>query len=637
MPTMVRSPGLWLALLPLLLLVGCQGKILVIDWNLLPVFFIVENPVTPEKARTLAGALGLDPNGSYIADDGAIRFLDPTRFQTLPMRPAASAASNEDDQPTVAEAFDFDAIAALRPFDPGLAEERARAALRAAGLDPDSGTVTVTHARFEAVRRDGTPVADIAIDTQVIFDAVTPNDFPLRGPGADIKIAFDADGVVTQIVYARRILAEGERVKVLSQRAATRLAAARVLDVEPQRIQLRGACATAPASGVLQPLCLQAETVYYAPPLEDEPEQLVPHYVFQGSLAVEGRTVPIRNLVVPAVEAVPQVQLDVTVDGVRVQAESRASGGTPPYAYTWVASNTPLPPGLDGPSIGFLSAPREGELGETLSVIVTDANGLRSWTSRSLPPAPAALPSAAPAPTPAAAPTPQQADAGVEAGIEWIGLTQGLPGSAANTRGFAAALQRAEVPLTFDHGELAAFERDFIDVERGGSDRDRVDGVDFVFYTGHATGSGFTFESPREGRFLFYDEARWGDGDLEWLLIAACGPLQEEEASLPWWRRWGPAFDGLHLLLGYANITYDNEREGRLFGEGILEQNLKLRQAWAATATDVQTATEIYAVMGVFDADGVNNYNDHFWGRGAVGPDIPDADVSGYWRLSSPS
>jgi hypothetical protein len=74
-----------------------------------------------------------------------------------------------------------------------------------------------------------------------------------------------------------------------------------------------------------------------------------------------------------------------------------------------------------------------------------------------------------------------------------------------------------------------------------------------------------------------------------------------------------------------------------LLGQELFENGLMLRQAWANTATAIQTSKEIYAVMGVYDDAGFNNYNDHFWGLGRVGPDIPALSVKGYWRLSGPS
>ena len=59
-----------------------------------------------------------------------------------------------------------------------------------------------------------------------------------------------------------------------------------------------------------------------------------------------------------------------------------------------------------------------------------------------------------------------------------------------------------------------------------------VDNVDFVFYTGHANAWGWVL-SPPEDNFLSDAEVRaavpdlYGNNNLEWLIIAACGPMQD--------------------------------------------------------------------------------------------------------------
>ena len=160
-----------------------------------------------------------------------------------------------------------------------------------------------------------------------------------------------------------------------------------------------------------------------------------------------------------------------------------------------------------------------------------------------------------------------------------------------------------------------------------------VDNVDMVFYTGHANGDGFTFPGNNDDGFLHYSEAYWGNRDLEWLVVAACGPLQRTSSGLAWWQRWGPAFGGLHQLLAYANVSWDNTSEGRLIAEYLLGKRLnlgivtitlppmKVRQAWVATATEVQPSSVTWSVMGP-SSGSTSNYNDYFWGKGPVGADI---------------
>ena len=228
-----------------------------------------------------------------------------------------------------------------------------------------------------------------------------------------------------------------------------------------------------------------------------------------------------------------------------------------------------------------------------------------------------------------------QAVGRVDVGTQWVGESQGLGGSAGNAGGFANTFSSAGYPVQFNWGDFNAWERDFKDPSNGGNDRNYVDDVDAVFYTGHAGGSSFTFPGTNDDGSLHYSEASWGEKDLEWLVIAACGPLQATSGNKSWAQRWGSSFDGLHLLLAYANVSNDNQREGRIYAEELLKGR-KVRQAWVKAATDVQPSRVTYAYMGVIGPDGIANINDYFWGKGTGGgPDIHD--VNGYWKVSGPS
>lgn len=221
-----------------------------------------------------------------------------------------------------------------------------------------------------------------------------------------------------------------------------------------------------------------------------------------------------------------------------------------------------------------------------------------------------------------------------DVGVEWLGRPAGLSGSARNAGGFARTFRDAGYTVQFNWGNYAAWESDFKDPSKGGNDNRYVDDVDAVFYTGHANGNGFTFLSNRHDRFLHYNDARWGNRNLEWLVIAACGPLQSSWSGQRWWQRWGPSFDGLHLLMAYATVSFDNEREGRIYARELLKGK-KVRHAWVKAAMRTQPSSVTYAYMGTFGRHGMTNYNDHFWGKGSVGPDI--RSKRGYWKVSGPS
>ena len=103
-----------------------------------------------------------------------------------------------------------------------------------------------------------------------------------------------------------------------------------------------------------------------------------------------------------------------------------------------------------------------------------------------------------------------------------------------------------------------------------------------------------------------------------------------------WWQRWGPSFDGMHLLMGYQTVSGDNDDEGRLVA-GYALAGRTIRESWIQTAIDVQGSSVVWAVMGPIGPGGWVNYNDHFWGRGSVGPDIRGGNLQGWWIIWGPS
>ena len=610
-----------LGILLILSLAGCvNSPILQFGFiGFLPVLYIVENPVNPTRAKLLADALGIDAN--IIAADGSIRYLNKERFQALPVLPGGVGANDEDGNSVTQESFDFNAIKTLKPLRDADVLAKANAALEYAGLNPQGGEAKIGHSRFEAVDTGGSVVADVLLDTHIDFETVTPNGYPLKGPGADIKVVFDGQGVVTQLHYAFRTLSEGSRESIVSLQRAKHRAAAEYFAVDEGQISVQGQCAS--AQGQLGTLCLESELVYYAPPIELKITQVLPHYLFTGNFEVDGTSIEVRKLLVPAVENTMEVSLSMTTNGgSSIQAQATVTGGRSPYHYVWSSSSTTLPLTESGSSLSYLVAGRETVLQETLSVVVTDVDGVSAWTRQT-----------AKVNAPVLALLQAQQIVNVSVGSQWIGLSQNLPYSKDNAAGFLREASQSGIAIAFNYGDEAAFQRDFAKA----TDEFGVDSVDMTFYTGHASGLGFTFASDHDRRMFYADQASWGETDLEWLVIAACGPLQETDFGIKWWQQWGKAFNGLHLMLGYANTTYDNNREGRLLGQEMFENALTIRQAWASAATAIQTSQEIYAVMGVWDEAGFNNYNDHFWGLGSVGPDIPALSVKGYWRLSGPS
>ena len=99
-------------------------------------------------------------------------------------------------------------------------------------------------------------------------------------------------------------------------------------------------------------------------------------------------------------------------------------------------------------------------------------------------------------------------------------------------------------------------------------------------------------------------ETRWGNNDLEWLALMSCDVLMLNSASGHVWDRWGPSFDGLHLLMGFGNTAFDVSGMGNNFGDGLADDDEKVRQAWVDASEAEQPNGVIYRYMGVYGANG---------------------------------
>lgn len=602
----------------------------------LPIYKVIGNPLTPNTVSQLANCLEIEK--SVAIENGMVNYLDKELFQALPMKDLGEGDLDENNNKTIAEGFDFEAIKSLNVFSKEQALAKQQECLNKANLLPEGGEAQVLHAKFEAVTKEGNTVVSKEIDTQVNYSLKTSDDVEIIGPGAQVKLVFNGSGKIVQLQYANRILTKARDVEVLALARATHLAAAKYLGMPSQQlVTLQNGCTQARTgqtqAGQLQTLCLKADVVYYAPALSAPVEEIIPHYTFTGTLTIDGNEVPVRKLHLPAIADKPEVNITTTVKGNRITASAKVTGGTAPYTYHWSSSSNSLAESSSS-NISYDVQVRAEVSSETLNLLVTDANRLIAWASDTVALKTVATRTVA---TKARPNFISQALNRIDAGAEWVGVSQGLPQAGANVKGFTKSMKNNGVAVQFNRGEEAAFEVDFIDPSLNGKDDTAIDDVDIAFYTGHASGNGISFTSKQKEQFLFYDEVRWGNKDLEWLLIAACGPLQSNALGLAWWERWGRAFDGLHLLLGYATITFDNTLEGELFSSYLLEEKLSLRQAWVKTASEVQGASEDYAIMGVWGENGLTNYNDFFWDKGPVGVDIPASKVMGYWRIIGPS
>ena len=128
--------------------------------------------------------------------------------------------------------------------------------------------------------------------------------------------------------------------------------------------------------------------------------------------------------------------------------------------------------------------------------------------------------------------------------------------------------------------------------------------------------------------------------NLDWLCFYACEMLTNNASYGPPepWKRWGPAFNGLHAMTGFFNDASPLEIQfaADFPHEMLVSQNnfppLTVVAAWVDTA--ISDNVGIPAAIGPIGPEGVNDFFDCYWGRGwGVGPSIPAGLITGWWYV----
>jgi hypothetical protein len=180
-----------------------------------------------------------------------------------------------------------------------------------------------------------------------------------------------------------------------------------------------------------------------------------------------------------------------------------------------------------------------------------------------------------------------------EVGAEWVGDYSQvgkppLPHTEANAEGFFNEVAvYDEWDQSFIRGNADARERHFKKMDMGGFDFAWADSVDFLYFAGHGcaatpygTGSCFTFGVDAYDdwileAWLMNKEPKWGDQDLEWIVLDCCSALANKTggmAAYPLEARWmnSEVMHGLHFIFGFATAAIDNEFRGGIFGRNIV-------------------------------------------------------------------
>lgn len=585
--------------------------------SLITSFQVVRGKVPDEMANRLgillkvAGKLGLG--------DGSVRYISP-RFMSLPTKAVDDATPNEERKPTKAFALLLDQLESVKAIETEKAQEQVLQALKAAQLDVPGATPVVGHTSLEISKTSGEP-KKYDIDTYVGFNFKLGG-IPLIGPGAKIRVAIAPNGETTQIRYAFRTLKQGPSVQMISPGQADRLVAFS-LGTSPSNLAK-----------------LKKSLVYYAPPIElGTVQNIVPHYLYSGSFQVEKETFQVRDFLVPAVANAPQAKVDASTQGGSVLARATINGGRAPYSFSWTSSGSPTVSNQQVFQYGSKS--RSG--GDVITLVVTDADGLRSIVRSRVTRTPSEVFFASFEEEAEPEPVPARSIPRIDVGAEYVGATYadiGQPAlglTAGNASGFVVSMAMNAVPAQFFWGERDAWETDFKASTAGGDDTHFSDDVDMMFFTGHANNNSFLVSSSNSDTNIVSGDPRWGDRDAEWIVIAACGPLQVSPTLNT---RWGPTFQGLHAILGYATNSADTAAEGSTlvnYMKGFRFLNILMLPpqtvvvSWLATGIDIQGSGVTIGAMGPIRSDGVTNMNDFFWNAGSVGPDIPASRITGFW------
>lgn len=595
----------------------------------LPVLTVESSGVSAEVAMQLGAALGVEPD-KVDNTNGMAQYLDPVQFQMVPTMqinpPDLSNPADEGEPDPVYEAFDFDAMKDITPPDDAQVMGKFKAALDELGLTPENGTPIISHTLFEAFDINGESVVGdhpVMLDTQVYynFEVQTAEGLiPLVGPGAQACATFNYQGKLSHFLYAnRKISPSAQSVEIMPLDQAAAICSKLYPELGAQ---------------------ITPRLIYPAPPLSTELTEIIPCYVCEGTAVTkDGELINLLEKMIPATTD-PRYNMsaeivELSVDDDYVSAMVNVNGGVGPFSYNW-SSSTSVIPTADLQNVSYRVLPRISSptVVETLTCQVTGANGQGASVSETF---------AVVIPAGAQGSSPELMVGGVkDYGVERAVSDLGGPEQA----GYIGRMDaEAGMVRRFNWTGNSAWEKDFKDSSSGGLDHIYVDNVDQILYIGHGNGNGFSFTSSHDDTVILYDDPgvqqAWGDKDLEWLVILSCQVLKESSGGKMWYQRWGPTFDGLHLLLGYQTNASANTHTPRSFAQwqlgksfGFITISVPVRAAWCLAKKEQQPAEREAVVMGPYGTNGVlSGFYDYFHGEGPVGPDLRANEIAGFWRI----
>ncbi len=516
------------------------------------------------------------------------------------------------------------------------AKEAALAYLRRQGWLPRRAVVhAVHHNELEQIQgRDRVRSSypnHVCVDLRLSLGPLTT-----YGPGAKVKVLVGAENEVIGLFHAVPRLRKVADVRPTPRRGLAQPLLAK-LGLAAEDIELKDATlayvvdSTLSGDRLVQPAYILTLATRTTPRRSDRP------------VPVEFMTHPL-----PASRFGPQITIRAPrapieiPPGEGLRLSCTVKGGKAPHTVLW-GSNVDGVLG-EGPRLKvrrLSTAHRGGRVTcHTVRAVVTDANGLQDSHSvlvRALPWEGQTI--ATDVPSRGAAP----GDPLV--GVEWCNLYHGAPGLAdisgtdTSAQGFRSGIQGLPSwSSRFDWGNDAAWEQDFKSstAPGGGTDSYWADNIHLAFFAGHGSSGAFYFGSQVDDHQMVAEDARWGDGMLNWIVLHACQTMRANFM----WDVWCDAFKGLHEMFGFhTNTEGSTPPLGSRFAFWaslslpLIGGLFDLRTAWRLACTECFDSGVENAVIYA-NQTGTDTQNDHLSGYGHVSPDPTSPNVWVYSKQS---
>jgi len=179
---------------------------------------------------------------------------------------------------------------------------------------------------------------------------------------------------------------------------------------------------------------------------------------------------------------------------------------------------------------------------------------------------------------------------------------------------------------SFIYGNDQAAELDFKDLTFSGRDRNYIDSVDLAYWAGHGSAYSIQFTTSNNFNSFTSSRARWGNTDLEWIILDTCKALRFSDGTRTVFDAWADAFRGLHMICGFHTKCSDVKSRGEKFAN-YAESGNRIINSWFIASIRTESYKKYAAVLYATGSENpwlpimFDTYYDHLWGFGSVGID----------------